>query len=106
MFCRWLLIIAVLAPLPGITGFAAAEGPVADMLFLYPERIQLKDGGYATADRGIMYVPLNRSDPNTEIIGVEVFRFKASSETPTPTPPLFRLHGGPVGVEHDSIVLC
>jgi pimeloyl-ACP methyl ester carboxylesterase len=62
---------------------------------MYPERIPLEDGGFATAERGMMFVPTNRSDPASGVIGVEVYRFKASARASEGTPPIFFLHGGP-----------
>jgi pimeloyl-ACP methyl ester carboxylesterase len=65
------------------------------MLFLYPERIKLKDGGFFAAERGTMFVPINRSKKNSAVIAVEVYRFKRSVKANPETPPIFFLHGGP-----------
>jgi pimeloyl-ACP methyl ester carboxylesterase len=72
-----------------------AASPAAGSLFLYPERIRLKDGGHVTADRGILFVPANRKDPKSDVIGVEVYRFRRSQAASKDTPPIFRLNGGP-----------
>jgi pimeloyl-ACP methyl ester carboxylesterase len=65
------------------------------MLFLYPERIVLKDGGFFNAERGMMFVPVNRAKTNSAVIAVEVYRFKRSEKANPGTPPIFFLHGGP-----------
>lgn len=74
---------------------AVANRPEPGTIFLYPERIPLEDGGFYNAERGMMFVPLNRSKDKTDIIAVEVYRFKASSKADPNTPPIFFLHGGP-----------
>ncbi len=74
---------------------AAANRPEPGTIFLYPERIPLENGGFVNAERGMMFVPLNRSKEKTDIIAVEVYRFKASDKANPNTPPVFFLHGGP-----------
>ncbi len=74
---------------------ATANRPEAGTIFLYPERIPLEDGGFLNAERGMMFVPLNRSKEKTDVIAVEVYRFKANQSANTSTPPIFFLHGGP-----------
>ena len=74
---------------------AVAKSPAPGTIFLYPERIPLKEGGFAVAERGMMFVPANRSDPNGSVIGIEVYRFKASKKAKPGSPPIFYLHGGP-----------
>jgi pimeloyl-ACP methyl ester carboxylesterase len=74
---------------------AVAESPAPGTIFLYPERIRLKDGGFFAAERGMMFVPANRSDKKSTVIGIEVYRFKASGKAKPGTPPIFFLHGGP-----------
>jgi pimeloyl-ACP methyl ester carboxylesterase len=73
----------------------AAKSPAPGAIFLYPERIQLKEGGFFAAERGMMFVPANRSDKKSAVIGIEVYRFKASEKAKPGTPPIFFLHGGP-----------
>jgi pimeloyl-ACP methyl ester carboxylesterase len=72
-----------------------ASSPAAGSLFLYPERIALKDGGFVTAERGILFVPANREKANSDVIGIEIYRFRRSSSAPANAPPIFRLNGGP-----------
>ena len=74
---------------------AAAKSPAPGTIFLYPERIPLKDGGFFAAERGMMFVPVNRSDEKSAVIGIEVYRFKASGKAKPGAPPIFFLHGGP-----------
>ncbi|MEL7119701.1 MAG: alpha/beta hydrolase [Bacteroidota bacterium] len=74
---------------------AKSKAPEAGTIFLYPERIPLENGGIFNAERGMMFVPLNRSNPNSDVIAVEVYRFKASDKADPNTPPIFFLHGGP-----------
>jgi pimeloyl-ACP methyl ester carboxylesterase len=70
-------------------------GPLTGTIFLYPERIRLKGGGLAEAERGMIFVPLNRSKPKSPIIGVEFYRFRSRAGAAANVPPIFRLHGGP-----------
>lgn len=74
---------------------AVAPAPPAGSIFLYPERIPLLDGGFVNAERGIYFAPVNRSSPGSGVLGVEIYRFRASPEARTDTPPVFFLHGGP-----------
>ncbi len=89
---RGILFIAVLFL---TAGSVYAKSPEPGMLFLYPERIVLKDGGFFNAERGMMFVPVNRSKKNSTVIAVEVYRFKRSKKANPETPPIFYLHGGP-----------
>ena len=59
---------------------AVAKSPEPGTIFLYPERIQMKDGGFFNAERGIMFVPLNRTKQDSDVIAVEVYRFRRSSQ--------------------------
>lgn len=74
---------------------ATAPSPAAGTIFIYPERIPLKDGGFVNAERGIFFAPINRSKIQSAVIGVEVYRFRASANARPGTPPIFFLHGGP-----------
>src|SRR5262245_59189210 len=49
----------------------AARAPAPGTIFLYPERIRLRGGGLAEAERGMIFVPLNRSNAKGPVIGVE-----------------------------------
>lgn len=72
-----------------------APAPEAGTMFIYPERIILEDGGFYNAERATMFVPLNRSVANSDVISLDVYRFKASPKADPDTPPIFYLHGGP-----------
>ncbi len=74
---------------------AKAQAPKAGSMFIFPERILLEDGGLFNAERATMFVPLNRSDINSDVISLDVYRFKASEKANPNTPPIFYLHGGP-----------
>src|SRR5262245_53311134 len=69
--------------------------PAPGTIFLYPERIRLREGGLAEAERGMIFVPLNRSDAKGPVIGVEFYRFRARAGSSANAAPIFRLHGGP-----------
>jgi pimeloyl-ACP methyl ester carboxylesterase len=73
----------------------SAPAPAPGSLFIYPERIPLVDGGFFTAERGTIFVPVNRSNPGSGVLALEVFRFGASEAADPSTPPIFFLHGGP-----------
>ena len=81
---------------------AVAPAPPAGSIFLYPERIPLLAGGFVNAERGVYFAPVNRSNPGSGVLGVEIYRFHASPEAGAGTPPIFFLHGGPsfAGLEH------
>lgn len=93
--------------LSGLAGVADAQvrktapSPAPGTMWLYPERIRTQDGSYVVAERGYFFAPANRNDPKSEVIGVEVYRFRADRTANATTPPLFFLHGGPnfVGLE-------
>lgn len=74
---------------------ATAPAPAAGTIFLYPERIPLKGGGFVEVERGIYFAPVNRSARQSDVLGVEVYRFRASPNAEPGTPPVFFLHGGP-----------
>jgi pimeloyl-ACP methyl ester carboxylesterase len=76
-------------------GGAVESAPAPGSLFLYPERIPLQDGGFFSAERGTIFVPVNRSNPGSGVLALEVYRFKASEAADPDTPPIFFLHGGP-----------
>ncbi|HSR70603.1 MAG TPA: alpha/beta hydrolase [Acidobacteriota bacterium] len=86
--------LAVVVAAGWVTVRSSNLQPQAGTLLLYPERIALQGGGYARCDRGMMFVPANRSRPGGGVIGVEIYRFKSDKAAPG-TPPVFRLHGGP-----------
>jgi len=71
-----------------------APAPAAGTLYLSSERIPLATGGLVEAERGVIFVPVNRKAPGSAVISLEVYRFKA--RTPAAgVPPIFYLYGGP-----------
>ena len=72
-----------------------APAPVAGTMFFYPERIPLSEGGFFNAERGMIFVPIDRSKAGSDVIGIEVYRFRASAKASPGSPPIFFLHGGP-----------
>ena len=83
-------------PLPAQTaGALAAEGPGAGTLFLTTERLRLPEGGFSELERGHLFVPMDRSDPASPAISVEVYRFPATTDAGAGRSPIFRLFGGP-----------
>ncbi|MHB1327437.1 MAG: alpha/beta fold hydrolase [Gemmatimonadales bacterium] len=67
--------------------------PAAGTLVLHPERVQLQDGTMLDAERGMLFVPLERLRPTGPTVGIEFYRFRSTSTTAGP--PIFRLPGGP-----------
>ena len=84
------------SPLPSETAETlTAEGPEAGTLYLTTERFRPKEGGFSQVERGHLFVPMDRSDPESPTISVEVYRFPATTEAGAERPPIFRLFGGP-----------
>jgi len=85
-------LLAVLpSPAPAQSGGPRAPAPGS--FFVYPERVPLRDGSLAAAERGMLFVPVNRADTSRGVIGIDVWRFRASA--PSQAPPVVLLHGGP-----------
>lgn len=76
-------------------GAAGARAPEPGTLFLHPERFEKEDGSLGSVDRGVLFVPLKRSDPESGVVAVEFWRFRAAEGAPPGAPPIFRLRGGP-----------
>jgi pimeloyl-ACP methyl ester carboxylesterase len=72
---------------------AAGEAPKPGTVYLFPERIVHNDE-LIDVERGVVFVPNMPSDPNSPVIGIEVYRFKAENG-PSELLPVFRLEGGP-----------
>lgn len=72
----------------------AAPAPPAGAMYLYPERIPLEAGGLTLAERGVLFVPVNRNQASSPVISLEVYRFPATDPQPG-VPPIFLLYGGP-----------
>jgi pimeloyl-ACP methyl ester carboxylesterase len=71
-----------------------APTPAAGSMYLHPERVPLEAGGLMSAERGVIFVPLNRSKPGSQVISLDVYRFAARNPSPG-APPIFYLFGGP-----------
>lgn len=83
-------------PLPSATAAElAATSPEAGTLYLTTERFQTEEGQLSEAERGRLFVPLDRSGPESPVISVEVYRFPAQSRAASERPPIVRLYGGP-----------
>ena len=90
------LALLIVVPSPAQSQLQkVARSPAPGTMWLHAERIPLVDGGFATAERGYYFAPVNRNDPKSEVIGVEVYRFRRDASADAKTPPIFRLHGGP-----------
>jgi pimeloyl-ACP methyl ester carboxylesterase len=71
----------------------AAEDRKAGEVLLEPATLTTADDKEIKYELGTLYVPENRSDPNSRIIGVGFARIKSAK--PTGAPPTFHLPGGP-----------
>jgi len=71
------------------------QPPAAGTLFLHAERFEKEDGTLGTAERGVLFVPVNRGDPDARVISVEFWRFERADDAEPDVPPIFVLHGGP-----------
>lgn len=90
------LCFAFVTSAPGLgSRGGVAPAPKAGTLFMVPERIKLQNGGFADAERGMMFVPLTRTKEASTVIAVEVYRFEATSPAESETPPIFFVYGGP-----------
>jgi pimeloyl-ACP methyl ester carboxylesterase len=89
------LATLVLLLVLGLSSAAAqsARAPAAGTFFLYPERVPLRDGSLASAERGMLFVPVNRADTSRGVISIDVWRFRSSQASDVP--PVVLLHGGP-----------
>ena len=69
-----------------------AKGKAGEVV-IEPATLTTPETGTVHFELGTLYVPENRADPNSRIIGVGFARFRASQ--PTGAPPTFHLPGGP-----------
>jgi pimeloyl-ACP methyl ester carboxylesterase len=83
------LLLALLAA-------AASAQPAA----LEPIEFELEGGETVAAEQGEVWVPENRSDPDSRRIAVRFVRFASRAEAPGP--PVFYLAGGPGGAGTDA----
>ena len=76
-------------------GKSRASTIEAGDLYLYPSTLRSIDGGLVSAERGILFVPANRSDPRSNLLVIDFYRFFSSNREADGVPPIVRLHGGP-----------
>lgn len=67
----------------------------AGEVVIEPASLTTPETGTVTFDLGTVYVPENRADPKSRVIGVGFARFRALQQTTAP--PTFHLPGGPGG---------
>lgn len=72
---------------------APADAPDPGTLFLHAERFELEDGSFGTVDRGLLFVPQDRSRPEAGVLALVFHRFRGPAEREAP--PIVRLYGGP-----------
>ncbi len=94
MRITWLHSFSLLVALTPLAAQPAPDAPRPGTVHLAIERIALAGGGFAEADRGVIFVPTVRADPASRPLSVEFYRFRALEKRPD-TPPIFRLFGGP-----------
>jgi len=88
-----IVALAAVVPSSAQAQSGGSRAPSPGSFFLHPERVPLRDGSLATAERGTLFVPLNRADTSRGVISVDVWRFRATA--PSAAPPVVLLHGGP-----------
>lgn len=81
--------LLMLAAVPGLAGTSHQAGEIE----LAPHRVDIDDGKPLSYEIGTLYVPENRRNPGSRLIGVGFARIKAAA--PTGAPPVFWLPGGP-----------
>ena len=79
---------------PAAFHHAAGKAPSPGTIFLYPERIPIEDDQFINVERGFVFVPISRSKADSDIIAIEIYRFKAEGGKSS-VPPVFQLYGGP-----------
>ena len=88
-------IILLALVMVSITSVAAAQQKRAGDLTIKPYVFQPQGGEKVDAEFGVLTVPENRSDPQSNLIEVAFVRFKSTSKNPGP--PIVYLAGGPGG---------
>ncbi|WP_331645327.1 alpha/beta hydrolase [Luteibacter sp.] len=90
-----LSVFSVVAVVATLFHDATAAAPAAATRRIVVEQASttLADGKVLTYEIGTLYVPENRRDPHSRLIGVGFARIRAPS--PTGAPPVFWLPGGP-----------
>lgn len=96
-----ILTTALAGPSPATVGRAQEDNDKANAgaarksgeIVIEPATMTTPADGNVDFELGTLYVPENRADPNSRIIGVGFARFRALQ--PTGAPPTFHLPGGP-----------
>ncbi|MEM7305415.1 MAG: alpha/beta fold hydrolase [Planctomycetota bacterium] len=78
-----------------VSGSALAQDPAEPTVELEVFEAQRGDGTAVPADRGVLRVPIKRSNPDSKEIAIEFHRFRAEEGAPEGVPPVFFLNGGP-----------
>ena len=87
------LVFCTVAPLAG-PQLPASPPQEAGEIKTEKRSFQTKSGEVIHYEIGTLFVPENRSDPKSRVIGVGFARFPAAVQPPA-APPVFRLPGGP-----------
>ena len=73
----------------------AVPAPAPVTLIIHPELLYGPASGPVEAERGMLFVPTNRANPDSGVIAIEIYRFPRSADASPDVPPIFKLHGGP-----------
>lgn len=85
----WLATLLALSTSPALAGVPREAGDVV----IERRQVELDAGVTRSVELGTLYVPENRRDPGSRLIGVGFARIRAA--VPTGAPPVFWLPGGP-----------
>src|SRR5206468_946549 len=85
----WLLIVVALCVV------SATAQPKAGDLKIKPYVFENGSGEKVDAELGVLFVPENRNDPQSNLIELAFVRFKSTAKNPGP--PIVYLAGGPGG---------
>lgn len=102
---RAILLNLLMWVMPFVSGAGAVAAPrTVGSHLLTPDVIASKIGAPLDVERGLLFVPENRGNPQSRTIAVNFVRFPALSSDGNPVttrrPPVFMLPGGP-GSEYD-----
>lgn len=101
MTTRKIVFLSLMAALTASTGLAANDtkgaSPAPGTYITIPDTIVAgaEPGLRAEVERGLFFVPENRSDPKSRMIAVAFIRFPALQTAAAGRPPVFLLAGGP-----------
>ncbi|MEM7704824.1 MAG: alpha/beta fold hydrolase [Pseudomonadota bacterium] len=92
---RLVAALIAMSALLGPTSLWATEFPEAGTHIHWPELIDQGKGRVAPIERGILFVPANRSSPDSGAIALSYWRLKRLGGPKPEQPPIFMLDGGP-----------